>query len=58
MEFVGAGLKCDGAIGDFEEAFLLDFQLVIARGEMLKSEAACAVGFGRVDVGGGVAKPN
>ena len=51
MDFVAAGLKSYGATGDFEEAFLADFQFVIACGDITKIEAAGGVGFGAVDVG-------
>ena len=54
VEFVRAGLKSDGTIGDEEEALLADFEFVIAGGEVLEGEAASAVGFGAEDVGGGV----
>jgi hypothetical protein len=55
-EFVGAGLKGDGAVGDQEEAFFPDFEFVIAGREIFQSEAASAVGFGTEDVSGGVFK--
>ena len=54
VEFVEAGLKSDGAIGDEEEALFADFELVIADREISESEAAGTVGFGAEDVGGGV----
>ena len=54
MEFIGAWLKSDRAGGDHEEALLADFQFEIARGEISESEAARAVCFGSVDVGGAV----
>jgi len=54
VEFVRAGLQSDGASGDEEEALFADFEFVIAGGEIFESEAAGAVGFGAVDVGGGV----
>ncbi len=52
IEFVGAGLKSDSAIGDYEEALLADFQFEVASGEISESEAAGAVGFGAVEAGG------
>ena len=54
VEFVRAGLQSDGASGDEEEALFADFEFVLADGEIFKGEAASAVGFSAVDVGGGV----
>lgn len=53
-ELVVAGLEGEGAIGDEEKAFLADFELVIASGEIAKSETAGFVGFGAEDVAGGI----
>jgi len=54
VEFVRTRLNGDVAVGDYEETFFADFQFVIACGEIFESEAAGAVGFRAVDVGGGV----
>ena len=54
VEFVRAGLQSDGASGDEKETLFAYFEFVIASGEIFKGEAAGAVGFGAVDVGGGV----
>ena len=53
-EIVGAGLESDGATGDDEEAFFAGFEFVIAGGKIFEGEAAGGVGFGAVNVGGGV----
>ena len=53
-EIVRAGLKRESAAGNDEEAFLADFEFVIASGKISESEAAGAVGFGSVDAAGGV----
>lgn len=53
-DFVEAGLKSESAANDHEEAFLADFEFVIAWREISKSEAAGSVGFCSVDVSSAV----
>jgi hypothetical protein len=55
-KFVGAGLQGESAACDDEVACFADFEFVITRREISKSEAAGAVGFRPIEVACGVFK--
>src|SRR5690348_3380533 len=55
-EFVGAGLKSERSICDYEKSLLADFQFVVARAERSQNKAPCAVGFCSGDLTGSVLK--